>query len=212
MWNKDGAGAVGEALHRSADGLRLREQPLHLRERGCIADGGRAQDEHAVEIERTAETRSPRARVTGSGSPVSIDSSTELRPSMIDAVDWDAVACEHAEDVAGGERVDRQNGLRCGGEVGCSRWIDIEQACRRRGELRESADGARRLAARACFQPAAREQKTKDEDDGLEVDICAGGAGADGREDEAANALSVPMATSVFMFVVRWRAARHAPT
>src|SRR6185437_7771699 len=180
-WDEDGADAVRKPLHGSTGGLCLREEPLHLRERRRIADGGGAQDEHAVEVECAADDALAARACDGqrlSGEHGFVDGTAAVQDR---AVYGNAIASQDAKNVAGGERVRGEDGLRRGDKV----WllgseIDIQQACCRCGDLSEPAYGARRLTAGACFQPAACQQEAEDKDDGLEVNVCAGGGGADG--------------------------------
>ncbi len=83
-------GPVGEPLRRRLRVLRLLDELDDLGERGVRADRGRAGPQRAVLVDRRADERRRRAASRpGRLSPVTIDSSTSLSPSIDLGVDRD---------------------------------------------------------------------------------------------------------------------------
>ena len=96
-------------------------------------------------------TASPACFSTGIGSPVSIDSSTVLAPSVSFAVDGDFFAGSHAQRVAD---------CTCSSGTSCS-WPFADDAGRRRRERHQLADRAARAAARPQLQHLAQQHQRR---------------------------------------------------
>ena len=108
---------------------------------------------------RRRTTSSPAPLSTGSGSPVSIDSSIAERALDDETVDRHPVPGSHAQSVAGQDGGDRDVVLAVG----------IEPARGRRLEADEAADGAGRAALGAVLEPAAEEHEAHDDRGAVEV-------------------------------------------
>ncbi len=123
-------------------------------------------------------TAAPAVFSTGIGSPVTIDSSTALRPSITDAVDRDALAGAHAQAVADAHLGERHVALAAVG-------VDAARGGRR--QLQQRADGGSGAAARAQLQHLAEQHQGDDDGGRLEVDADAAVHAAErGGEDPAA--------------------------
>ena len=74
---------------------------LHdLRQHGRCTDFSRAHHQSTAGVERGADQLSPKRLVTGTGSPVSMDSSTALRPSVTTPSTGTFLARAHAQQIA----------------------------------------------------------------------------------------------------------------
>ena len=143
--DEDGGDPVGEPLHRRrATALRLVDQADDLRQRRVGADPGRLDDEPAVGVDGGADDLVAELSLsTGTGSPVSIDSSTADRPSTTTPSVATFSPGTDDEAHADGEVVDRDLGavLERGGL---------------RAQLGQGADGLAAAALGPGLEPLAR--------------------------------------------------------
>ena len=108
---------IGQPLDRRARALR-RSHHLHdLREQRVAPDLVGAHDEAAALIERAGNDFASAVLVTGMDSPVTIDSSTDERPSRTTAVDRDLLARPHPQAVADQDDVKRDFRLAAVGAI-----------------------------------------------------------------------------------------------
>ena len=120
--DEDGAGAVGEALHGGSAGLGLREQALHLGERGGYADGCCAENEWAVEVEGSSGDAVADVARDGEGLAGEhglVDGAAAVED---EAVEGDAVAGKDADEVVG---LDGGEGKECFGRGGVVGGVEI---------------------------------------------------------------------------------------
>ena len=123
-------------------------------------------------------TLAPTSLVTGINSPVTMDSSTALRPSTTDAVDRHLFAGADPQAVADLHRVELDFLL---GAVG----VDPPRGLRR--EVEQRADRAARALPRPQFQNLPKQHEDGDDRGGLEIDRHrAVGAAEGGREQPGA--------------------------
>ena len=124
-------------------------------------------------------TFAPASLVTGIDSPVTIDSSSDERPSTSDAVDRDLLAGPHPQPVADRDGVERDFLVAAVG-------FDAARGLRR--EIEQRADGAGGLLARAQLQHLAEQHQHGDDGGRLEIDRDRAVVAAEGSAGTAAGA------------------------
>ena len=121
-------------------------------------------------------TLSPAVFSTGMGSPLTIDSSTELRPSSHQAIDGYFFAWADAQKVTNGNLAERDIGLApVGGDA----------ARRFRGEAEQRLDRAAGLAASSQLQHLAQQDQNGDDSGRLKIKAEVSGGIAERRRKEA---------------------------
>ena len=157
--NEPAGDQVGQPLDRRAAALGLGDHPHDLGKQRVAADPLGLEQEGAAGVDRAAGHAAAGFLLAGIGSPVTIDSSTALRPSMHHAVDRHFLAGTHAADIADAKIGDRHVQLDPVPHHPRRSWRQAEQLL----------DGAARAAARAQFQHLAEEHQRRDHRRGIEV-------------------------------------------